>query len=80
MNRPKYEPKSRARMRFIRRASKKAEKIGKNLEKIVDLSRRSNCEYHEEDVVQIFEYIDQCLMATKEHLIPGENHEVNEVK
>ena len=67
-------------MRFIRRASKKAEKIGKNLEKIVELSRRSNCEYQAEDVVQIFEHIDQCLMATKEHLIPGEKHEVNETQ
>lgn len=67
-------------MRFIRRASKKAEKIGKNLEKIVDLSRRSNCEYHAEDMVQIFEYIDQCLMATKEHLLTGKNHEVNETQ
>ena len=67
-------------MQFIRRASKKTEKVAKNLEKIVDLSRRHNCEYHNEDVTQIFEYIDQCLTAIKEHLMREKKYEVLETQ
>jgi hypothetical protein len=60
-------------MRCIHRASKKDKKAAKNLEKIVDLSRRHNHEYHNEDLAQILEYIDQCLLATREHLMTEEN-------
>tara|TARA_B100000959_G_scaffold276583_1_gene331547 strand:+ start:1079 stop:1282 length:204 start_codon:yes stop_codon:yes gene_type:complete len=61
-------------MRCIHRASKKDKKAAKNLEKIVDLSRRHNHEYHNEDLAQILEYIDQCLLATREHLMTEEKH------
>ena len=82
MKAQEYKPKSQARLRFIRRASKKAEKIAKNLERIVDLSRKHNCEYRHDDAAQIFEYIDQCLAMTKEHLMRKrkEKHEIVEAE
>jgi len=80
MKTQEYKPKSWVRLRFIRRARKKAEKIAKNLERIVDLSRKHNCEYHHDDAAQIFEYIDQCLAMTKEHLIRKKKHEVAETE
>ncbi len=58
------------RTRFVRRAVKKADRISRNLEKIIELSVRQNCDCRQEDIQRIFEYIDNCVNSAKAHLLP----------
>lgn len=63
-----YETHSKERRRFVRRAIKNAWKINKRLDKIVDLSKRYNCDCQPEDVVKIFETIEKSVITAKERM------------
>ena len=63
-----YTNHSKERRRFVRRATKNAWKISKRLDKIVDHSRRYNCDCQPEDVAKIFKAIEKSVAAAKDQL------------
>jgi hypothetical protein len=59
---------SKGRRRFVRRATKCAQKICKRLDKIVLLSRHHKCEAVAEDVTEIFAAIEHSITEAKEQM------------
>ena len=59
---------SKERRRFVRRATKCAEKISKRLDKMVLLSKHHKCEAYADDVTEIFAAVEQSMAEAKKQM------------
>ena len=57
---------SRNRLKFIRLAEKRINKVAKQLHLIGNLSNKTNYAYNDEEVEKIFAYIDSCVQSARE--------------
>ena len=69
MKRPKASRPStlsRNRLKFIRLAEKRINKVAKQLHLIGNLSNKTNYAYNDEEVEKMFAYIDSCVQSARE--------------
>ena len=57
---------SRNRLKFIRLAEKRINKVAKQLQLIGNLSNKTNYAYSAEEVEKMFDYIDSCVHSARE--------------
>ena len=57
---------SRNRLKFIRLAEKRINKVAKQLHLIGNLSNKTNYAYNDEEVEKMFAYIDSCVQSARE--------------
>ena len=57
---------SRNRLKFIRLAEKRINKVAKQLHLIGNLSNKTNYAYNDEEVEKIFAYMDSCVQSARE--------------
>ena len=57
---------SRNRLKFIRLAEKRINKVAKQLHLIGNLSNKTNYAYNDEEVEKMFAYIDSCVKSARE--------------
>ena len=57
---------SRNRLKFIRLAEKRINKVAKQLQLIGNLSNKTNYAYNDEEVEKMFAYIDSCVQSARE--------------
>ena len=57
---------SRNRLKFIRLAEKRINKVAKQLQLIGNLSNKTNYAYSDEEVEKMFVYIDSCVQSARE--------------
>ena len=57
---------SRNRLKFIRLAEKRINKVAKQLHLIGNLSNKTNYAYNDEEVEKMFAYIDSCAKSARE--------------
>ena len=57
---------SRNRLKFIRLAEKRINKVAKQLQLIGNLSNKTNYAYADDEVEKMFTYIDSCVQSARE--------------
>ena len=57
---------SRNRLKFIRLAEKRINKVAKQLQLIGNLSNKTNYAYANDEVEKMFTYIDSCVQSARE--------------
>ena len=57
---------SRNRLKFIRLAEKRINKVAKQLHLIGNLSNKTNYAYNDKEVEKMFAYIDSCVKSARE--------------
>ena len=57
---------SRNRLKFIRLAEKRINKVAKQLQLIGNLSNKTNYAYSDEEVEKMFDYVDSCVQSARE--------------
>ena len=57
---------SRNRLKFIRLAEKRINKVAKQLQLIGNLSNKTNYAYSDEEVEKMFDYVDSCVQLARE--------------
>ena len=60
---------SRNRLKFIRLAEKRINKVAKQLQLIGNLSNKTNYAYADDEVEKMFAYIDSCVESARERFI-----------
>ena len=56
---------SRNRLKFIRLAEKRINKVAKQLQLIGNLSNKTNYAYADDEVEKMFTYIDSCVQSAR---------------
>tara|TARA_B100000287_G_scaffold312272_1_gene295568 strand:- start:353 stop:616 length:264 start_codon:yes stop_codon:yes gene_type:complete len=64
---------SRNRLKFLRLAEKRVNKVAKQLQLIGNLSNRTNYSYDETEVEKIFSYIEACVQSSRERFQSSDN-------